>query len=269
MQYITPKASFALKCNDISLSDTFGDYPITNNVGTINDSRTIMTWYSINLEEILGSMYNDYDLFNLRLRYIQYTIMPVYGTSANDRSIYFQMSGLNFENSNYDTNRGCNVGNIILGSNGFTQAAASVVSIDDACITTIRKQKSADITITYINVNGAAPSAGALNQFPRTAFYFDLSPVYTDLPQTIELSSTKCSSIYTYYLNTTTVANKIDMYAVLGRENFKLGDKYNLVLKFVNAAINNNYVADMAGYMFLVSSSGMRFQRENVLRKFS
>lgn len=260
MQYITPKASFALKCNDISLSDTVGDYPITNNVGTINDSRTIMTWYSINLEEILGSMYNDYDLFNLRLRYIQYNVGAVYGTSANDRSIYFQMSGLNFENSNYDTNRGCNVGNIILSSNGFTQAAASVVPIDDACITTIRKQKSADITIAYINVNGVPASAGGINQFPRTAFYFDLTPVYTDLPKTIELSSTKCSSIYTYYLNTTSVANKIDMYAVLGRENFKLGDKYNLVLKFVNASINNNYVADMAGYMFLVSSSGMRFQ---------
>lgn len=260
MQYITPKASFALKMNDISLSDTFADYPITNNVGTINDARTITTWYSINFEEILGDMYNKYDLFNLRVRYIQYNVGAIYGTSANDRSIYFKMSGLNFENSNYDTARGCNVGNIIFSSNGFTQASASVVSIDDACITTIRKQKSADITITYINVLGASPSAGALNQFPRTAFYFDLTPVYTDIPKTIELSSTKCSSLYTYYTNTTTTASNIDMYAVLGRENFELGAKYNLVLKFVNASINNNYVADMAGYMFLVSSSGMRFQ---------
>lgn len=260
MQYITPKASFALKCNDISLSDTFADYPVTNNVGTINDSRTIMTWYSINLEEILGSMYNDYDLFNLRLRYIQYNVQALYGVTGNDRSIYFQMSGLNFENSNYDTNRGCNVGNTIIGSNGFSQAAANVLSIDDACIITIRKQKSANITITYINVNNVAPNMNAATQFPRTSFYFDLSPVYTDIPKTIELSTTKCSSIYTYYLNTTTTAAQIDMYAVLGRENFQLGDKYNLVLKFVNAAINANYVADMTGYMFLVESSGMRFQ---------
>jgi len=259
MQFITPKASFALKLNDISLSDVVGNYPVTNNVGTINNIRTITTWYSINFEDILGDMYDKYEFFNLRLKTIQYNSQAGFATTADDRSLYFQMSGLNFCNSNYDTARGCNVGNTIIGSNlfGFT---ALVVSFDDSFIITIRKQKSADITISYLNVNNVPPSTGAGTMFPRVAFYFDLSPIYTDIPKTIELSSTKCSSLYTYYINTTTVANNIDMYAVLGRENFKLGDKYNLVLKFTQASVNANYVADMAGYMFLVSSNGMRFQ---------
>lgn len=260
MQYITPKASFALKLNDISLSDTFADYPVTNNVGTINDTRTIITWYSVNLEDILGDLYEKYDFFNLRLKTIQYNSQAGFATTANDRTLFFQMSGLNFANSNYDTARGCNVGTTIIGSSIFGVNNPAIITCDDAFIITIRKQKSADITMTYINVNNQPPSTGAGTQFPRVAFYFDLTPVYTDIPKTIELSSTKCSSLYTYYINTTTTAANIDMYAVLGRENFKIGDKYNLVVKFVQASLNANYVAAMASYMFLVESSGMRFQ---------
>lgn len=259
MQCITSKTSFALKMNDISLSDTVGDYPLANQVGSINSIRTVITWYSINFENILGDMYSKYDFFNLRLRMFQHNAQAGFGTTANDRSVYFQMSGLNFCNSNYDTARLCNVGNTIIGQHILT-TATSVNSFDDSFIITIRKQKSADITISYLNVNNVPPTTGAGTIFPRTAFYFDLTPIYTDIPKTIELSSTKCSSLYTYYLDTTTTANQIDMYAVLGRENFKLGEKYNLVLKFVQASLNANYVADMAGYMFLVSSSGMRFQ---------
>lgn len=259
MQCITPKTSFALKLNDISLSDTAGNYPLSNHVGSINSIRTAITWYSIDFENILGDMYSKYDFFNLRLRMFQHNAQGAFGTTANDRSCYFQMGGLNFCNSNYDTARLCNVGNTIIGSHIF-DGNASITSFDDSFIITIRKQKSADITITYIDVENTPPTTGAGTLFPRASFYFDLTPLYTDIPKTIELSSTKCSSLYTYYLNTTTTANQIDMYAVLGRENFKLGEKYNLVLKFVQASINANYVADMAGFMFLVSSSGMRFQ---------
>jgi len=259
MQVITPKVSFALKFNDISLSDTVGDYPVTNNVGTINSIRTAATWYSINFEEILGDMYKKYDFFNLRLRLFQHNAQAAFGTTANDRSCYFQMSGLNFNNSNYDTARGCNVGTTIIGSH-IIGTPASTTTFDDAFIVTIRKQNSANITITYLDINNTAPTTGAGTLFPRAAFYFDLTPIYTDIPKTIELASTKCSSLYTYYLNTTTVANQIDMYAVLGRENFVLGDKYNLVLKLVQASTNANFIAAMPGYIFLVESSGMRFQ---------
>lgn len=259
MQFITPKASFALKLNDISLSDTVGDYPLSNIVGSINSIRTNITWYSIDFENILGDMYSKYDFFNLRLRLIQNNAQAGFGTTADDRSLYFQMSGLNFCNSNYDTARLCNVGNTIIGSL-IVPFTASTNTFDDAFIITIRKQKSSDITISYLNVNNVPPTTGGGTIFPRMGFYFDLTPVYTDIPKTIQLSSTKCSTLYTYYLNTTTIANQIDMYAVLGRENFKLGDKYNLVLKFVQSSISANFVQAMAGYMFLVSSSGMRFQ---------
>lgn len=260
MQYITPKASFALKCNDISLSDTFGDYPVTNNVGSIDATRTNVTWYSVNLENILGDLYSKYEFFNLRVKYVEYVASAAFGVSADDRSVYFQMDGLNWYNSNYNTVRGCNVGTSIIGSNSFSENTAAVVALDDSCIFTIRKQKTANINIQYLTVNGTAPAMNANTQFPRVAFYFDLTPVITDIPQTIELSTTKCSSLYTYYIGTSTTAMNLDMYAILGRENFEIGAKYNLVLKFSQSSLSANYVATMAGNMYLVSSSAMRFQ---------
>lgn len=260
MQYITPKTSFALKLNDISLSDTVGDYPLSNNVGSVNNIRTNMTWNAIDFQEILGSeIYNKYELFNLRLRFIQYNTQAGFGNNGTERSIYFQMSGLNFYNSNYDTNRRCNVGTTIIGTTLFLQTASYVV-FDDASIITIRKQRSANINISYLSLNNLPPATPAGTMFPRISFYFDITPIYTDIPKTIEMISTKCSTLYTYYLNDTTRVNQIDMYAVLGRENFELGAKYNLVMKSVSADINANYVVDMVGYVFLVSSSGMRFQ---------
>ena len=65
MQYVIEKASFSLKTNDITVSNTFANYPITNVVGSVNATRTITTWNSVNFENILGDLYNRYELFNL------------------------------------------------------------------------------------------------------------------------------------------------------------------------------------------------------------
>lgn len=260
MQYITPKASFSLKANDISLSDTFVDYPITNNVGTINSTRTTITWYSVNFEDILGDLYKDYDLFNLRVRYISYTLTAAYGVTANDRSIVFKMDGLNWYNSTYDISRRCNTGSTFISSLTYTAAASNIVNLEDTFISTIRKQKLADITITFLNANLDPPAMNVLTQFPRTSFYFDLTPVIINPSPTISLSSTKCSVLSTYYLGNTSTTNNIDMYQVLGSENFKLGEKYNLVFKFSQASLWAGTVATVKGGVFTVASSGMRFQ---------
>jgi hypothetical protein len=260
MQYITPKASFSLKCNDISLSDTFANYPITNNVGTINNTRTIMTWYSINFENILGDLYNDYDLFNLRVRYISYTATAAYGVTADDRAIYFKMDGLNWYNSNYDVSRTCNTGSSIISGLSYTAGSSIITGMDDAFISTIRKQKLANITISFLNANSVPPAMNAATQFPRTSFYFDLTPVIINPSPTIALASTKCSVLSTYYLGNTSTTTNIDMYQVLGAENFKLGAKYNLVFKFAQASIWAGSSILVKGGVFNVSSSGMRFQ---------
>ena len=260
MQYITPKASFSLKCNDITMSDTFADYPVTNNVGTINASRTVITWYSINLENILGDLWGRADLFNLRLRYVSYNSQAAFGATNDDQTIYFQMDGPMWNNANYDTGRGCVSSQSIIGATKYSTDTATVLSFDDAFINTLRKQKTVNITISYLNAQFVVPTTNANAQFPRTAFYFDLTPVIEVPPTAVLSSSMKCAFLSAYYLGATTTTTKIDMYALLGRENFELGAKYNLVFKFAQSAVWAGMDASIKGAMFNVSCNGMRFQ---------
>ena len=58
----------------------------------------------------------------------------------------------------------------------------------------------------------------------------------------------------------TTENSNIDMYAILGRDNFELGAKYNLVFKFAQCASWAGTDPAIKGGMFNVYSSGMRFQ---------
>lgn len=260
MQYVCEKASFSLKSNDISLSDTFLDYPVTNIVGTNNSTRTITTWNSINLENILGGLYDKYDLFNMRLKMVCYNLTNAYGTNSNDRAITFKMDGLNWTGSNYSVSRGCNTSTATIGAVSFTQNTANIITFEETFINTFQKQKTADITISMLNANFVIPSLAGGTQFPRIAYYFDLAPVVFSPMPCISLAGSKCSTISVYFLTTTTINNNIDMYAVLGRENFELGAKYNLVFKFAQCASWAGVDNTIKGSVFNVYSSGMRFQ---------
>lgn len=69
----------------------------------------------------------------------------------------------------------------------------------------------------------------------------------------------KCAQMLMYYITTSTTFINMDMYAILGPENFEIGANYNLVLRAqMNdvAVILNNQTANH----FLVSSNGMRFK---------
>ena len=171
------KASFCLKSNDISTSDTFADYPITNTVGTINAQRTSITWYSINLENILNGLYHDYDMFNIRLNSISYTSQAGFGTAAFDRLNYFQISGLPWENNSYSTTRKCNTGASVLGAVNFAVSTPTTLTFDNSFIATFRKQKTANITINLLTLDGNVPTTLANTQWPRISWYFDIIPV--------------------------------------------------------------------------------------------
>lgn len=260
MQYVCEKASFSLKSNDISLSDTFADYPITNTTGSNNATRTITTWNAVNFENILGELYNKSELFNMRLKMICYNLTAVYGVNANDRFVTFKMSGLNWVGSNYDVTRGCNTNLVSIGAVGLQQNTANIVVFEENYTITFQKQQTADLTISMLNANFTVPAMNAGTQMPRIAYYFDLTPVVMSPIPCISLAGSKCSTISSYFLTTTTSNNNIDMYAVLGRENFKIGDKYNLVFKFAQTASWAGTDATLKSGVFNVYSSGMRFQ---------
>jgi hypothetical protein len=172
----TPKASFSLKFNDISTSDTFANYPVTNNVGTINATRTNATWYSINLENILGDLYNKYETFNLRLNTVSYQQTAAFGVNPYDRLVYFLISGPAWANNNYSITRKTNIAGAIMGLCNFTQNVATANIYENSFVCTFRKQKLLDINIQLLTLDGTAPAMNAATQFPRVSFFFDILP---------------------------------------------------------------------------------------------
>lgn len=175
-----PKAGFALKYNDISVSDVVGNYPVTNSVGTINATRTQATWYTINLENMLGEMYNKYDMFNLRLNCVSYQQQVAFGVAPFDRLIQFSVSGLPWENNNYNTIRKMLQNNSILGILNFQENVADAFVFDNSFVATFRKQKTVDITIQLQTLDGNLPALDAGEIFPRISWVFDVIPVEKD-----------------------------------------------------------------------------------------
>lgn len=172
-----PKASFALKYNDISTSDTFGNYPVTNNVGTINATRTDATWYSINLENIMGDLYNKYDLFTIRLNTLSYQQTAAYGVDPFDRLVYFAVSGFDWANNNYSISRKTLISSAVLGCQNFTENITETNVYENSYVATFRKQKTLDIRIQLLTLDGNAPTLNANTQFPRISWFFDIFPV--------------------------------------------------------------------------------------------
>jgi hypothetical protein len=149
-------------------------------VGTINATRTQATWYTINLENMLGEMYNKYDMFNLRLNCVSYQQQAAYGVAPFDRLIQFSVSGLPWENNNYNTIRKMLQNNSILGILNFQENVADAFVFDNSFVATFRKQKTVDITIQLQTLDGNLPALDAGEIFPRISWFFDVIPVEKD-----------------------------------------------------------------------------------------
>ena len=170
-----PKASFSLKYNDISTSDVVGNYPVSNQVGQINATRTQAIWYSINLENIVGpDIYEKYELFNLRLNTVSYQQQATFGVDPFDRLVYFSFSGPNWENNSYSITRKTLIAGAVLGVQNFEQNVAETSVFENAFICTLRKQKTFDIQVQLLTLDGNAPSMNAGTLFPRISWFFDV-----------------------------------------------------------------------------------------------
>ena len=177
----TEVCNFVLNCSDISISDLSGNYPFINDVGSINYLRTEMTWFNINLRNIIGEkLFNKYEVFNLKLSAISNPNIAVFistGNFANDACVSFYISGLNWLNSSYNTVRGCNTGEVALGNTNLASGVSSTL-FNNSFMATFSKTETANITIKYISCLGIPPRPNANgNLFPRMAFYFTIIPV--------------------------------------------------------------------------------------------
>ena len=111
--------NFVLKTTSISIDNTLANYYnqiVSNNIGTIAQNRSSVTWNNINLKNLLGEMYDRYEQFNIRLNFIcgARTGSSIDG-SFDTRNFYVRMRGLNFSSS-YDQKNGNNNNSVVLTS---------------------------------------------------------------------------------------------------------------------------------------------------------
>ena len=170
--------NFVLNCNDISIIDASLNYPFQNDIGSINNLRTEMTWFNINLRNIIGEkLFNKYEVFNLKLSAISNPNIATFGSLANDSCVTFYISGLNWLNSSYNVIRHTNTGEVALGNTNLASGVSSTL-FNNSFMATFSKTETANITIKYISCLGIPPRPNATaTLFPRMAFYFTIIPV--------------------------------------------------------------------------------------------
>ena len=102
-------ASLILNTYDISqvvsTPTFFYNRTVDNQYGTITDNRFNLTWKNINMRQLLGSMYDKYEKFNIYLYQINQTGTMINSSSAmnfSDLMVDVRISGLPFLDNGYN-----------------------------------------------------------------------------------------------------------------------------------------------------------------------
>jgi len=118
--------------------------------GYMEALRRSMTWNNISLRTVLGSMYDEYDLFNLQ--FINMTTSHDNGkadsvaTTTHDQIIYIAMTGLSFVNNTYDCNLRSNSSTVTLGTFDLQYSKQFV---EQNMFTFSKSQENCNIKIEY------------------------------------------------------------------------------------------------------------------------
>lgn len=179
MEFNLPKVNFVLKTRDIFNSNTIADYPVSNSKGSINQYRTSMTWNAISMKNMLGELYNQYELFNIELiGFSAAQILSNFGVTDNDRNVIFKMSGLDWVYNTYNTSTFNTTNQAVVGCHRFaSQTNVFNASNTRRMTSTFRKNQIVDITITLNTILGTLPNMNVNTVFPNMNFGFIITPV--------------------------------------------------------------------------------------------
>ena len=110
--------NFNLSTTDISTDNTITNWNkytvVDNDVGTMQKLGSEMTFKNINLEQILGDLYNEYDYFNIELVQVMTLYVEngggIFGSFdlAETRQLDLYMKGFDWYNSSFSQKSGCN-----------------------------------------------------------------------------------------------------------------------------------------------------------------
>jgi hypothetical protein len=134
----------------------------TNAFGTSNAVKSLFTFTNLNMRQIIGTMWDKYDKFNLIFRNIGMG-QSTTSLNGNQRRQFFVMSGLQFINATIQTSQ------ILMGQVASPMFVFSQSGVADANyfdiptgMVTFRKPESENVSLTFTlwSVSGGAPLTG-------------------------------------------------------------------------------------------------------------
>lgn len=161
-----------------------------------NIDRTSMRWENINLQLLLGDMYDRFDNFNLKLDSVvcdddrifedfeingavgDRVVIPSHytelaGDQAYDRIVTINLSGLNFLNSTYDSKTNNNSSNTVIGTYKFYESFSK--DFNNSIVTFTKGSDRCHLTIEYRTVRtDELPTTGPNNYYPYMTFLFSI-----------------------------------------------------------------------------------------------
>ena len=148
-------------------SNSPADYTngLSTQYGSINSDRNDFTFYNIDFKTILGTMYEKYDRFNLKLSCVMVSSSAGFGTTAEDRVLKINIAGLAFSNYGYRQ----------IGNSNFTTIGSLTVQRDnptfgyfndDNTFSIYKPTPLNNIRIYFTKINDAKPSNVTLTLYP-------------------------------------------------------------------------------------------------------
>jgi hypothetical protein len=167
--------SLVLKHSDISTA--LNTNPPVNNVGSWSSGKQSTTW-RFNMRHLLGSeIYDNNDLFVLRLNQLSYATAN-FPLNPQDQQVIVTLSGLNFVNSTYDVktgNTGSQHQSVLL--NIGTTAGVESYSPNIAMCNFGKSGDYVNLSIDLIRtIDGLAGQFG-MAFYPHMVYQFDIYPV--------------------------------------------------------------------------------------------
>jgi len=172
------QCALILKTNSISTLNTVSDYPLSNSVGSVNSLRTQYTWNNINLQEILGDQYHQFDYFTLVFKGMQYGVGVggFSGLSTAVRTNSIVASGPAWRGCTYDVATRRNTAEATINNIVFNTVASTYMTSHNAYIATFRKSPTFNFTITIKSSTGGEIIIPPISLYPQAIYFFDIVP---------------------------------------------------------------------------------------------
>ena len=165
-----------LKTSDINLSDVQANYfntDVFTSTGSITNSKKTFTWYNVNIKNLLGQWYNNYDAFNICLVAISQSFQSTQTAIIKDIVVMLKMSGLQWLSS-YDQKTGTNTNINVVALRNFNEYHLT----KNNYITFLKGNPITNITLSLDNVGTDAPfTTNSNNVFGNMLFSFNITPV--------------------------------------------------------------------------------------------